>query len=56
MTIQWTGVYPALTTKFTAEDALDLPLFEKSLDAQLEAGVSGIILGGTLGEASVLTL
>ncbi len=56
MTIQWTGVYPALTTKFTAKDALDLPLFEKNLNAQLEAGVSGIILGGTLGEASVLTV
>ncbi|HRO47191.1 dihydrodipicolinate synthase family protein [Agriterribacter sp.] len=55
MAIQWTGVYPALTTKFTAEDALDLPLFEKNLNAQLKAGVSGIILGGTLGEASVLT-
>lgn len=30
-------------------------MFEKNLDAQLEAGVHGIILGGTLGEASVLT-
>jgi 4-hydroxy-tetrahydrodipicolinate synthase len=56
MTIQWTGVYPALTTKFTSGDALDLPLFAKNLDAQLEAGVSGIILGGSLGEASVLTI
>lgn len=56
MAIQWTGVYPALTTKFTAEDALDLLLFEKNLSAQLKAGVSGIILGGTLGEASVLTV
>ena len=56
MTIQWTGVYPALTTKFTSGDALDLPLFEKNLDVQLEAGVSGIILGGSLGEASVLTV
>ncbi|HRN55366.1 MAG TPA: dihydrodipicolinate synthase family protein [Agriterribacter sp.] len=56
MTVQWTGVYPALTTKFTAEDALDLPLFERNLNAQLKAGVSGIILGGTLGEASVLTV
>ena len=46
---------PALTTKFTANDELDLPLFKKNLDAQLAAGVTGIILGGTLGEASVLT-
>ena len=56
MTVQWTGVYPALTTKFTSGDVLDLPLFEKNLDAQLKAGVSGIILGGSLGEASVLTV
>lgn len=51
---QWNGVFPALTTKFTTSDELDLPLFEKNLNAQLDAGVNGIILGGTLGEASVL--
>ncbi len=55
MSINWTGVFPALTTKFTADDKLDLPLFEKNLNAQLAAGVTGIVLGGTLGEASVLT-
>ncbi len=55
MQVEWKGVFPAVTTKFTADDQLDLPLFEKNLLAQLEAGVSGIILGGTLGEASVLT-
>ncbi len=55
MSINWTGVFPALTTKFTADDKLDLPLFEKNLNAQLAAGVKGIVLGGTLGEASVLT-
>ena len=55
MSFEWKGVFPALTTKFTASDELDLPLFEKNLNAQLAAGVEGIILGGTLGEASVLT-
>lgn len=55
MRIEWKGVFPALTTKFTADDQLDLPLFEKNLQAQLAAGVNGIVLGGTLGEASVLT-
>ncbi|HZY82740.1 MAG TPA: dihydrodipicolinate synthase family protein [Cyclobacteriaceae bacterium] len=53
--MSWTGVFPALTTKFTSDDKLDLPLFEKNLRAQLDAGVHGIILGGSLGEASVLT-
>lgn len=55
MSINWSGVFPALTTKFTTDDQLDLPLFEKNLQAQLAAGVNGIVLGGTLGEASVLT-
>ena len=54
--MEWKGILPALTTKFTADDELDLPLFEKNLTAQMEAGVHGIILGGTLGEASVLTM
>jgi dihydrodipicolinate synthase/N-acetylneuraminate lyase len=51
----WKGVYPAVTTKFTADDQLDMPLFEKNLEFQIEAGVNGVILGGTLGEASVLS-
>jgi 4-hydroxy-tetrahydrodipicolinate synthase len=54
MSFEWKGVFPALTTKFTSNDELDLPLFEKNLQAQLAAGVHGIVLGGTLGEASVL--
>jgi len=48
------GVYPALTTKFTADDQLDFALFGVNLDAQLAAGVDGVILGGSLGEASTL--
>ncbi|MBV6440011.1 MAG: 4-hydroxy-tetrahydrodipicolinate synthase [Saprospiraceae bacterium] len=55
MQVEWTGVYPAVTTKFTTDDALDLQTFGLNLDAQLVAGVTGIILGGTLGEASTLT-
>ncbi|WP_228235084.1 dihydrodipicolinate synthase family protein [Allomuricauda sp. M10] len=52
--IKWEGVMPALTTKFTSDDQLDLAMFEKNVKAQMEAGVHGIILGGTLGEASTL--
>ena len=55
MSFTWQGVFPALTTPFTANDKLDLPFFEKSLAAQVEAGVDGIVLGGSLGEASTLT-
>lgn len=53
--VKWEGVMPAVTTKFTSEDTLDLIMFEKNIRAQMEAGVHGIILGGTLGEASTLT-
>lgn len=53
--IQWEGVMPAVTTKFTAKDELDLVMFEQNIKAQMDAGVHGIILGGTLGEASTLT-
>lgn len=52
--VRWEGVYPALLTPFTADDQLDLPLFEKNLRAQLEAGMHGFIIGGSLGEASTL--
>lgn len=56
MEVKWKGVMPAVTTKFMADDQLDLPAFEINIRAQVEAGVSGIILGGTLGEGSTLTL
>jgi 1-pyrroline-4-hydroxy-2-carboxylate deaminase len=55
MTISWKGVYPALTTKMTDKEELDLKLFGKNLDTQLAAGVDGVILSGSLGEASTIT-
>ena len=56
MSIVWEGVMPAVTTKFTAQDQIDFKMGEVNLRKQLDAGVHGIILGGTLGEASTLTL
>ncbi|MFC4220435.1 dihydrodipicolinate synthase family protein [Flagellimonas marina] len=55
MKMNWAGVMPAVTTKFTDGDQLDLSMFSKNINAQLEAGVHALILGGTLGEASTLT-
>lgn len=52
--MDWKGVYPALLTPFTKDDAIDFDLFKKNLEAQVEAGIDGIILGGSLGEASTL--
>jgi 4-hydroxy-tetrahydrodipicolinate synthase len=54
MTFNWEGVMPAVTTKFTEKDTLDIAMFQKNIQAQLDAGVHGIVLGGTLGEASTL--
>lgn len=55
MAMQWKGVMPALTTKFKSNDSLDFDLFNRNLQAQMDAGVDAIILGGSLGEASVLS-
>ncbi|MEP5428358.1 MAG: dihydrodipicolinate synthase family protein [Flavobacteriaceae bacterium] len=52
--MEWSGVMPAVTTKFTKNDRLDLDMFATNIKAQIEAGVHAIILGGTLGEASTL--
>lgn len=53
--IAWRGVFPALTTKFTATDGLDWAAMEKHLAFQLDAGVHGLIILGSLGENSVLS-
>ncbi|MBT8252836.1 MAG: dihydrodipicolinate synthase family protein [Flavobacteriaceae bacterium] len=55
MSIEWKGVMPAVTTKFKTDDTLDLEMFGHNVRAQLDAGVHGIVLGGTLGEASTLS-
>ena len=55
MSFEWKGVFPALVTPFTADDKLDLDMYEKNLAAQIEAGVHGIVIGGSLGEASTIT-
>ena len=53
---QWKGVFPALLTPFDANDQVNLAMYEKNLDAQVEAGINGIIIAGSLGEASTLSL
>lgn len=54
MTVNWKGIYPAVTTKFFENGHLDLGTFETNICTQIEAGVHGIVLGGSLGEASTL--
>ena len=52
---QWTGIYPALTTKFTDDFKVDIPSCLKNVDAQLNSGIHGCVIAGSLGEASTLT-
>ena len=53
--MEWKGVMPAITTKFTDSDKLDINLFNKNLDFQLKSDIDAIVLAGSLGEASTLT-
>ncbi len=53
--MEWNGVMPAITTKFTIDDKLDLDLFNKNLEFQLKSDVQAIVLAGSLGEASTLS-
>ena len=52
----WEGVIPAVTTKFNADFSIDRAWTKKNIEAQIEAGVDGIIVCGSLGEASTLSL
>ena len=55
MTIRaWQGVYPAVTTKFRSDLRLDVAAMEKHFAWQIESGVDGLIVCGSLGENSVL--
>jgi 4-hydroxy-tetrahydrodipicolinate synthase len=53
---RWQGVYPALTTKFRPDYRLDRAAMEKHFAWQIECGVDGLIVCGSLGENSVLSV
>ena len=46
----WHGVFPAATTQFRGDQALDLPATVAHLHRMIEAGVHGLIMLGTVGE------
>ena len=52
--VSWKGIYPAVLTPFKKDESIDFDMLATNLDAQLVAGIDGIILGGSLGEASTL--
>jgi dihydrodipicolinate synthase/N-acetylneuraminate lyase len=51
----WSGVFPAVTTKFTQDDKLDFKEMERCFALQIEAGCDGIIVAGSLGEGPMLS-
>jgi dihydrodipicolinate synthase/N-acetylneuraminate lyase len=53
-TTAWQGIFPAVTTKFTPDDRLDIAEMERCYALQVDAGVHGLITCGSLGEASTL--
>lgn len=54
--VNWSGVFPALTTKFTASDQIDWDAMGRHLEFQLDAGVHGLIILGSLGENATLSM
>lgn len=55
MKLNWTGVFPAVTTKFNEDLSIDFKSFESSVEFQINAGVHGIVTTGSLGESSTLS-
>lgn len=52
--VRWTGIFPAVTTKFNDDGALDEKEMQRCWKLQVDAGIDGIIVCGSLGEASTL--
>ncbi len=50
----WSGIFPAVTTKFTPDDRLDHAEMERCFSLYTEAGCDGLIVCGSLGEGPML--
>ena len=50
----WRGVFPAVTTKFSEDGELDKREMARCFALQIDAGVDGLIVCGSLGEAMTL--
>jgi 1-pyrroline-4-hydroxy-2-carboxylate deaminase len=55
MTTIWDGVIPAITTKFNADGSVDHGFFAEHCRWMLDAGCTGIVPLGSLGEGATLT-
>jgi dihydrodipicolinate synthase/N-acetylneuraminate lyase len=48
--VDWNGVFPAVTTQFRPDFSLDLDATRRVIEGLLRDGVSGLIIAGTVGE------
>jgi 4-hydroxy-tetrahydrodipicolinate synthase len=55
MLSSWSGIFPAVTTKFHEDGRLDYPTMERHLNFLIESGVHGLVVLGSLGENVTLT-
>ena len=53
---RWQGIFPAITTKFHADESIDAEGTARHIDFQIRNGIHGLVTCGSLGEASTLTL
>lgn len=52
----WRGVIPAITTPFKQDLSLDIPFVKKHVAVLADAGCTGIVTHGSLGEGAALSL
>ena len=52
----WSGIFPAVTTKFTEDDRLDHAQMERCFALQVDGGCDGIVACGSLGEGPMLSI
>jgi len=53
---RWSGIFPAITTKFHADERIDAAGTAKHIDFLIRNGIHGLVTCGSLGEASTMTL
>ena len=56
MSMTWNGVMPAITTPFTADGEVDHDFLARHALWMIEAGCTGIVALGSLGEAATLSV
>ncbi len=54
MKVNWTGVFPAITTQFHNDQSLNLEGTAHHLEAMIRAGIQGVVFLGTVGENTAL--